>query len=267
MSVVISDPTRVIELIKTAADEIVMPRFQSLQDGEIDEKHGGELVTIADIETEKWLTARLPNLLPGSVVVGEEAVFADKDVFKRLAGVDPVWIIDPIDGTWNFANGRPIFAVMVSLVARGEFISAWIYEPVSGATVIGARGDGVTFNGTQVQLGKRERLNGIIGTAAGHLFESAEQQTDVIERVFRPNCAGHEYVLILSGERAFSAYTKLLPWDHVAGSFLVAEAGGHSSLLTGESYDFIHPAGNLLTAESQAMWHKIHAVIAQSDDA
>lgn len=264
MSVFFSDPARVMELIKAAAAEIIMPRYQSLQEGEIDEKDGGELVTIADIETEKWLTARLPDLLPGSIVVGEEAVFADKDVFNRLGGADPVWIIDPIDGTWNFANGRPIFAVMVSLVARGEFISAWIYEPVSGTAVIGARGDGVTFDGTPVQLGKTERKNGIIGTAASHLFERAERRTDLIEQVFRPNCAGHEYVLILSGERAFSAYTKLLPWDHVAGSFLVAEAGGHSALLTEETYDFIHPAGNLLTAESPAMWHKIHAVIAQS---
>ncbi|MBT5570140.1 MAG: inositol monophosphatase [Alphaproteobacteria bacterium] len=265
MSVVVSDPMRVMDLMKTAAAEIVLPRFRTLQDGEINEKDGGELVTIADIETEKWLTARLPDLLPGSTVVGEEAVFADESVFTRLVGDDPVWIIDPIDGTWNFANGRPTFAVMVSLVFKGEVVSGWIYEPVTGTTVMGSRGDGVIFDGEPVQLNSNKRETGIVGTAARHLFQRAEQRSDVIENVFRPNCAGHEYVLILSGERAFSAYTKLLPWDHVAGSFLVTEAGGYSSLLDGARYDFARPEGNLLTAESFEMWHKIHAIIDHED--
>ena len=261
MSRVVVDPDRVMSLMKTAAAEIVLPRFQSLQEGEVNEKDGGELVTIADIETEKWLTARLPDLLPGSIVVGEEAVFADKSVFARLAGDDPVWIIDPIDGTWNFANGRPTFAVMVSLVSRGEVVGGWIYEPVNGTAVMGSRGDGVLFDGAPVRLSEGDHQGDIAGTAARHLFARAEQRPDVIADVYRPNCAGHEYVLILSGERAFSAYTKLLPWDHVAGSFLVTEAGGHSALLDGGQYDFANPDGNLLTAESSEMWHNICAII------
>lgn len=251
--------------MKTAAADIIMPRFQTLLESEIDEKDGGELVTVADIETEKWLTARLPDLLPGSVVVGEEAVFADKDVFSRLAGDDPVWVIDPIDGTWNFAHGREIFAILIALVYRGQVISGWVYEPVSGTTVIGSRGEGVTYNGTPVHLETRERKGDVIGTVAGHLFERAETRTDVVQQAFRPNCAGHEYVLILSGERAFSAYTKLLPWDHAAGSFLVCEAGGFSGLLDHGAYDLAHPKGNLLTAESPEMWHKIRDVLDQKD--
>ena len=79
MSILDIDSEHVVELMRAAAADIVMPRFQSLQEGEIDEKDGGELVTIADIETEKWLTAGSLTLLPGSVVVGEEAVFADKE--------------------------------------------------------------------------------------------------------------------------------------------------------------------------------------------
>ena len=262
-----SDPERVLDLMKTAAAEIVMPRFQTLADGEIDEKDGGELVTIADIETEKWLTARLPDLLPGSVVVGEEAVFADKQVFARLSGDDPVWIIDPIDGTWNFAHGRPIFAVMISLVYRGEVVAGWIYEPVGDTAVTGVRGEGVQFNGEPVRLDLRDRLDGIIGTAARHLFEQAEMRRNLISEVHRPNCAGHEYVLILSGKRAFSAYTKLMPWDHAAGSFLVCEAGGYSALLDGRRYNLAHPEGNLLTAESAEMWHRIRAVLNQKTNA
>lgn len=259
-------PERVLELMKTAAAEIVMPRFRSLAEGEIDEKDGGELVTVADIETEKWLTARLPDLLPGSVVVGEEAVFADKQVFARLAGDDPVWVIDPIDGTWNFAHGRSIFAVMVSLVFRGEVIGGWIYEPVHAVEVIGMRGAGVAMNGKAMRLDTADWSGEVVGTAARYLFDRAEAAPDVISQVHRPNCAGHEYVLILSGERAFSAYTKLMPWDHVAGSFLVTEAGGFSALLDEGRYDFAHPDGNLLTATSAEMWHNIRAILDRPDE-
>ena len=254
-------PDDVMSLMRTAASEIILPRFQSLGDGDIDEKDGGELVTVADIETEKWLSARLPDLLAGSTVVGEEAVFADKTVFDRLADSDPVWVIDPIDGTWNFAHGRPVFAILIALVVKGEVVGGWIYEPVSGTTVIGLRGDGVEFDGQAVRLGAATPGNGYVGTAARYLFERSEQRTDVVEQVFRPNCAGHEYVLILSGERSFSAYTKLMPWDHAAGSFLVREAGGHSALLDMGPYDVAHPRGDLLTANSETTWRDVAAVM------
>lgn len=261
MTLSVPDTGKVLDLVQQAAAEIILPRFQALGDGDIDEKDGGELVTIADIETEKWLTARLPDLLPGSTVVGEEAVFADERVFARLAGDDPVWIIDPIDGTWNFAHGRPVFVVLIALVLKGQVLAGWIYEPVLQTTVIGVRGEGVTFDGAPVRLGGGAPDGNYIGTAARYLFERAEARPDVIERAYRPNCAGHEYVLVLSGERSFSAYTKLKPWDHAAGSFLVVEAGGRSALLDKGRYDIAHPSGELLTAHSETAWRDVAAVL------
>jgi fructose-1,6-bisphosphatase/inositol monophosphatase family enzyme len=260
------DLERVADLIATAAAEIILPRFRALKDGEIDEKDGGELVTIADIETEAWLTQRLPELVPGSTVVGEEAVFADKTVFDRLSADDPVWVIDPVDGTWNFANGRSTFAVIVAYVIRGEVEAGWIYEPVSETLAVGARGDGVRLDGRNVSLGKAETEADFVGTAARHLRERAEQAPETVREVFRPRCAGHEYVQILSGERAFSAYTKLLPWDHAAGTFLVREAGGHNALLNGGRYDLTKPKGDMLTARSKDAWQKIHAVMTPSEN-
>ncbi len=262
MMPVIPDTDRVLDLVREAAADIILPRFQSLGDGEIDEKDGGELVTVADIETERWLTARLPDLMPGSTVVGEEAVFADHAVFERLSGDAPVWVIDPIDGTWNFAHGRPVFCVLIALILKGQVLAGWIYEPVSGTTVVGVRGDGVTFDGERLRLGQPGNMGSYVGTAARYLFDRAEARPDVIERAYRTNCAGHEYVLIMSGERSFSAYTKLKPWDHAAGSFLVVEAGGHSALLDEGRYDVANPSGNLLTAQSEAAWRHVAAVLA-----
>ncbi|MBN42699.1 MAG: inositol-1-monophosphatase, partial [Alphaproteobacteria bacterium] len=145
---------RVTELIKAVADDIILPRFKALGDGEVDQKDGGEVVTIADLESEAWLTRHLPDLVPGSVVVGEEAVFADKSIFKRLSGVDPVWVIDPVDGTWNFANGRSIFAVIVAFVINGEVEAGWIYEPVSERLAFGGREAGVLLDNKTIILGE-----------------------------------------------------------------------------------------------------------------
>lgn len=260
------DMERVGELIATAAAEIILPRFQALKDDDISEKDGGELVTVADIEAEAWLTERLPEVVPGSTVVGEEAVFADDTLFSRLSGDDPVWVIDPVDGTWNFANGRSTFAVIVAYVIAGEVQAGWIYEPVTETLAVGARGEGVYLAGQAVTLGAAEPESDYVGTAARYLRERAEQSPETVREVFRPRCAGHEYVQILSGERAFSAYTKLLPWDHAAGSFLVREAGGHNALLNGGRYDLSQRTGDMLTARSEDVWHKIAAVMTPRDD-
>lgn len=259
------DMNRVSDLIETAAAEIILPRFRALKDGEIDEKDGGEVVTIADIETEAWLTQRLPELVPGSTVVGEEAVFADRTVFDRLSADAPVWVIDPVDGTWNFANGRSTFAVIVAYVIGGEVEAGWIYEPVSGTLATGARGEGVHLDGKDVALGQAETETDFIGTAARYLRERAEQAPKTVREVFPPRCAGHEYVQILSGERAFSAYTKLLPWDHAAGSFLVREAGGHNALLDGGRYDLTMMKGDMLTARNLDVWRAVQSVIAPGE--
>src|SRR3546814_8953683 len=91
-----------------------------------------DLVTVVDVAVEKRLTARLTDLLPGSLVVGEEAVHAEPALMDQLASDAPVWILDPIDGTRNFAHGCPVFAIMVALAQGGESIAGWILDPVSG---------------------------------------------------------------------------------------------------------------------------------------
>ena len=72
-------------------------------------------------------------------------------------------------------------------------------------------------------------------------------------------------MLLLRGERQFSAYTRLLPWDHVAGTFLIREAGGESRLLNGTLYDPRQPVGDLLNATSVAIWRKLRSLMAADD--
>jgi fructose-1,6-bisphosphatase/inositol monophosphatase family enzyme len=124
------DPEKVAALLRRAASEIILPRFKNLQKDEIREKGPGDLVTIADTEAEQMLTPLLRELAPGSSVVGEEAVAADADVLGRLKGADGVWLIDPVDGTHNFAHGNSNFAVIAAYVEQGNVRGGWIHEPV-----------------------------------------------------------------------------------------------------------------------------------------
>src|SRR5437868_34109 len=125
------DPGKVAEHIRETAQAEILPRFGLLRREDIREKRPGDFVTLADLEAERQLTQRLGGLLPGSVVLGEEAAAQDRSRFDLLAGDAPVWVIDPVDGTTNFARGKPGFAVIVALVQRAIVRAGWIYDPLA----------------------------------------------------------------------------------------------------------------------------------------
>jgi fructose-1,6-bisphosphatase/inositol monophosphatase family enzyme len=259
------DIDQVSARLREVAAEIILPRHRNLGARDISEKVHGELVTIADLETEAWLSRELSALLPGSTVVGEEAAFADARVFERLAADNPVWVIDPIDGTHNFTRGSDIFAVIVALVYGSETVAGWIYEPIGEALAVGELGAGATIDASRVRLTTATAAGPYRGVAARQLFERAQRDDTVIGSVRRPNCAGHEYVELLRGERQFTAYTRLMPWDHAAGSLLTGEAGGHSALLDGSRYDVTKPVGSLLNACDNESWRRVQAVLTDDE--
>lgn len=137
------DLRKVAEIITVISQEEVLPRFKHLSVSDIDTKNSSEdFVTTADTETEKRLTNELTALLPGSLVVGEEAAFKDPAVLDYLKEDKPVWVIDPIDGTMNFAYGRSEIGVVVALVYQGETIAGWLFNPVYKIMIMGEKGGG-----------------------------------------------------------------------------------------------------------------------------
>ena len=262
------DPARVAGLMREAARRFVLPRFRVLETHEILTKSGeNDLVTIADRETEAWLAVELATLLPGSVVVGEEAVFADAAILGLLGEPAKVWVIDPVDGTWNFAHGVERFAMMVALVEAGTVSHGWILEPVSGRMAIGVRGGGVTLDDVPVRLGEGSSPSATDGRFAGvavrRMMERAKTKPALFGALRGSSSAGCEYLLQLSGEADFSAYNRLLPWDHAAGAMLVVEAGGVARLLDGTPYSPLVHAGDYLSARSESVWRTIRDVLAE----
>ncbi len=254
-------------LVETAAEEI-LPRFRQLADHEVREKEKGELVTVADVAAERVISRRLLDLLPGSRVVGEEAFAEDPRVMEVLGGEAPVWVIDPVDGTGNFAGDRPVFAVMVALIRQGETLGAWIHDPIGQRTGVAQVGEGAFLQGRRLEVAVGGPAATLKGTLHAGRFSTPEMGRHIEIRRKRLttlkslHCAGHEYLRLADGEIDFSFFTKLMPWDHAPGVLIHREAGGLSRTLDGADYSPARrDAPALLIAPDKASWQALFEVL------
>ena len=141
------DMLSVADLVREVAAEEILPRWRNLTVGDVRTKSkSGDLVTVADHAAEVALTMRLGEAYPNSHVVGEEAVAANPRVLEYLRRAEPVWVIDPIDGTRVFSQGGTTFDVMVALVVGGRPIAGWIYAPAEDILYLGEAGSGAEMH-------------------------------------------------------------------------------------------------------------------------
>ncbi|OAN43924.1 inositol-1-monophosphatase [Paramagnetospirillum marisnigri] len=250
------DPQSVAAIIREVAEAEILPRFGHLSAGQIREKKPGQLVTEADTEAERVLSLRLTGLLPGSKVVGEEGVDADPALLGALEQSDPVWIIDPVDGTGNFAKANPRFAVIIALVVDKITRAGWIYDPVAGRMVVAEQGSGAWLGGDRLSVlapAPLEKMTGSVKRSA-HLVSK-------VAKVGRKGSAAHDYIDLVTGVLHFAHFARLMPWDHAAGVLIHAEAGGYSSLLNHKPYQPIPCKAGLLLAPSEGSWRSLKVLV------
>ncbi len=217
-----------------------MPRHRQLAAHEIVEKNGPhDLVTTADRLAEEHLTRSLSRLLPGSVVVGEEAVHADPRVYEALGGDAPVWIVDPVDGTRQFVRGETGFCTLVALAHHGELLASWTYAAALDEMAVAVRGRGVTLNGAPIRSGS-PAPGAVLRVAMSHPDYTTDAQKQALlglrtEGIDARPCgsAGLEYLAVARGDLDALAFNWEYAWDHAAGLLLVAEAGGAQATLSG----------------------------------
>lgn len=251
------DPDLVSEVIREAAEAEILPRFKCLKNDQIREKNPGSLVTEADVEAERLLTARLGALLPGSAVVGEEAVDADPSLLEALSRPGAVWIIDPVDGTGNFAHGRPRFAVIVALVVDGVTRMGWIHDPIPNRTVFAELGHGAWREGMRLRVAAEVPVNKMFGSV-----KKKGRLADAALHVARRGSAAHDYLDLVTGQLHFAHFKKLMPWDHAAGVLIHTEAGGVAAMADGSPYiPVAHPDGQLLLAPGLDSWTRLAALL------
>ena len=261
------DIDRVTAILAEVAAAEILPRFRALEADDIAHKPGGEVVTAADEAAEAALCRALTDLLPGSAFVGEEAVAKDAAVLDRLSEDDPVWIVDPVDGTSNFAEGVPVFAVMAALVQRGRILAAWIHDPIGARTATAEAGAGAWMAGRRLTAAAAGSLQDMHGTLHASSFAPPELARQVrarrerLQTIKSLRCAGQEYIRLASGEMHFSLFTKLAPWDHAPGALIHREAGGTGQMLNGATYDPVRPKRGILLAPDAASWRALHGAL------
>ncbi|MGX9178442.1 inositol monophosphatase family protein [Mesorhizobium sp. BHbdii] len=256
------------KLLSDAAIAEIMPRFRRLDEGEVRQKtSAADLVTEADVNAERLITVRLRERYPQAMIVGEEACSDDTALLQGLGEADLAFVIDPVDGTFNFASGVPLFGVMLGVVVKGETVAGIIHDPVGKDWLIGAKGAGSHIrhaHGTleKVHVAEPAPISQMTGAVSWQYMPEPERsrlarnQTKSLSQ-FGYRCAAHEYRLLASGHAHFVVYNKLMPWDHLAGVLIHAEAGGYAARFDGSAYLPSDVGGGLLVAPDEESWREL----------
>jgi fructose-1,6-bisphosphatase/inositol monophosphatase family enzyme len=268
----LSQAADVAALLRLATRQEILPRFRRLAAGAIRTKSGPlDLVTDADEAAERVITAGLEQMFPGCVVVGEEACAADPSVLDRLADAELAFVVDPVDGTANFAAGLPLFGCMAAAIRHGEVVAAWIHDPMGDDTAMALRGQGAWI---ETEAGHRTDLRVAAAVPVGRMvaavswgFMPEPLKSRVTSRLPRLaatmglRCAAHEYRLAAGGHAHALVYNKMLPWDHAPGWLLHREAGGYAARFDGAPYSPLVHTGGLIVAPDRDCWGALHAAL------
>jgi fructose-1,6-bisphosphatase/inositol monophosphatase family enzyme len=263
------DVDAVTAAVREVSAEVVEPRFRALARHEVTHKRPGDVVTIADRECETLLIERLTALLPGVPVVGEEGTHDDPALLDLLAAVPRAWVVDPVDGTSNFAAGKDDYAVMLALVEHGSAVAAWVYLPQRPAMYVAERGSGTYRDGERVEAPRRpadvSEVSGVCISRYLNREDAARVERNRHRfRALAPGrmCAGADYVSVVDGERDLVLFGRTKPWDHAPGTLLVEEVGGRTARLDGSPYDpRERDAIGLLTTGSAELWDPVRTAL------
>ncbi len=215
-----------------AAREIVLEagdilRRRATQELRITEKGRGNLLTNADIEVENFYAERLEAEFPGYGLLGEES--------GRRGGAGPyTWIVDPLDGTRNYALKIPYYASTIALAHDGEIILGLTYNPVSNELFWAERGSGAYLNDHRIHISRRTRLAdctvatdlGYSDVLAGHALGLLSTLWPGIEAVRVMGSAALGIAYAACGRTDIYFHHHLSPWDIAAGILIAREAGG-----------------------------------------
>lgn len=265
------DHESVAAIIREAAERQILPLWQNLHDHQIEKKKPGDLVTVADRACEDFLTQELLALMPGSLVIGEEAAHRDPGLMIALDANRPVWVLDPLDGTGNFAAGEGPIAVMVCLVQQRQTIGAWIYDPVEKTLLQAEKGAGASLNGKSISLdpyrGEAASIRGALSTKylPDHLKPAALAGAQQLGETRASGCAGYDYRALVSGDYQFAFYYRTLVWDHAPGVLIAQEAGAHCRRYNGSNYKPVAEGTGLIAATDPETWEIVRSQLVPSE--
>jgi 3'(2'), 5'-bisphosphate nucleotidase/myo-inositol-1(or 4)-monophosphatase len=223
------------KLVREIAATEILPRYLKVSRGR---KADGSLFTEADLAMQVRLAETLPTLLPGPVL-GEEM---SGEMQARLwgAGRGGLWCIDPIDGTTNFINGIPFFAISIAWLVGHEPRLGVVYNPISGECFLAAQGAGAFLNEEALPLRRttrrlREAVAGFdLKRVSHHLGDELVARPPYFSQRNFGSCA-LEWCFLAAGRFDVYMHAGQMLWDYAAGQLILAEAGGRACAPDGGS--------------------------------
>ena len=223
------------QIIKQHAAEQIMPRYNQVA---YRFKQDGSLVTDADSEMQKAMIMSLQQHWPEYTVLGEEMTEAEQQA--QLDGdAKGLWVLDPLDGTSNFASGIPVFSVSIALVINNEVVLGVIYDPNRNETFSAIKGEGAWLNGQPLESKtERQSLN---QCTAQIDFKRLKPEMRVCLSREHPYASQRnfgsgalDWCWLAAGRSQIYIHGGQKLWDYVAGQLILSEAGGHAKTFAGE---------------------------------
>ena len=242
--------------------EIILPKFKRLIPSDINKKDNGSLVTSVDVDVENKLKNYLLKLLPNSLFVGEETFSKYPKIIQNYDEKNFCWTVDPIDGTSNFVKGLDKFAIMIALTFKDQIIQSWIYKPVIEEFSYAILGGGTFINGEKFMNSIEVNISKPTGSLSSKYWDENYKRKisnlkNKIPIADSYKCIGFEYVDIVKNIRNFIILSKLLPWDHIPGTLLIKESGGHIKHFDNSPYNYTIEKNNLVVTNSINLLNKI----------
>ncbi len=253
-------------ILREATVAEILPRFRRLTQGAVRTKTGPQdIVTDADEAAERRITAALQARFPGCLVVGEEAAEADPALLSQIAAAPLCFIVDPVDGTSNFAAGLPLFGVMAAATSHGRVIGAWIHDPLGDDTAMALRGQGAWIADaagrrlSDLRVAAPKPVDEMVAAVSWRYLPHPQRgqvaaRLPAFASVVGFRCSAHEYRALAGGHLDVLLYHRLKPWDHAPGWLLHHEAGGFSQRFDRSGYDATTHDGGLILAPDEASW-------------
>lgn len=202
-------------------------------------KGAKNLVTEVDLASEELITGMLLARYPGHGIQAEEGDYPEGDG-------QHTWIIDPLDGTTNYAHGYPWFCVSIALMAGGELVAGVIHNPMTDELFTATAGTGAFRNGCRLSVSERQPLSDAL-LATGFPYDCASAPENnfaafirfqkAARGIRRAGAAALDLAYLAAGCLDGFWEVKLKPWDVAAGTLLVREAGGLVTAFDGSYYD------------------------------
>lgn len=256
-------------LMRRVTEQAILPRYRNLSAGDVEDKGGNDPVTVADRDAEALLREGLSQIDGTLAFVGEETAHADPTILDRLA--QPCWIVDPIDGTRNFAAGKQPFGIIIARAEGGQTQSGWIYDCLTGRYCVAHLGHGATIDGETIAAKLTGRTPPLGAISLIFMDEDRREATKrhvapCYDLVDIPYCAAEQYPRLALGTNDVSIFERTLAWDHAAGVLWLNEAGGRAARPDGSPYrvDEVGRTG-LLGAASPALWDELATLYSKLD--